>query len=181
MNVAVVYESIYGNTRMIAEAIADGLGGAPVVPVSRADAELAHPELLVVGGPTHMHGIASTRSRQMAVEAAHEDVGTHVEAEAAAGPGLRAWLRDLPAVVGVRAAAFDTRLDKSPWFTGLASRGIERRLRHHGYDVIAAESFLVRESEGPLEEGELDRARAWGRQLAEKLAASTGSSTGTPA
>jgi flavodoxin len=175
MHALVVYESVYGNTRAIAEAIAEGLGGAPVVPVSRADAEQLQPELLVVGGPTHMHGIASTRSRQMAVEAAHEDAGTHVEPDAAAEPGLRAVLRDLPSVSGSRAAAFDTRLDKAPWFTGLASRGIERRLRHHGYDVIATESFLVEESEGPLEDGELERARAWGEQLAEQFKADAAS------
>ena len=177
MNAAVVYESVYGNTRAIAEAIAEGLGGAPVVPVSQADAEMAHAELLVVGGPTHMHGIASIRSRQMAVEAAHEDAGTHVEPGAGAEPGLRAWLRDLSTVVGVRAATFDTRLDKSPWFTGLASRGIERRLHHHGYEVIATESFLVKESEGPLEEGEIDRARAWGKELAQRLAAHAGTAS----
>jgi flavodoxin len=177
MNAVVVYESIYGNTRAVAEAIAEGLGSAPVVPVSRADADAAHAELVVVGGPTHMHGIASTRSRHMAVEAAHEDAGTHVEPDAAAEPGLRAWLRDLGTVVGVRAAAFDTRLDRSPWFTGLASRGIERRLRHHGYDVIATESFLVKESEGPLEEGELERARAWGQQLANTIHAGASAAT----
>ena len=141
MNAVVVYESIYGNTRAVAEAIAEGLGGATVVPVSKAGAEHAHAELLVVGGPTHMHGIASTRSRQMAVEAAHEDAGTHVEPEAAEGPGLRAWLRDLPTVVGVRAAAFDTRLDKSPWFTGFASRGIERLVTsEREHELVAVQS-----------------------------------------
>ena len=49
--------------------------------------------------------------------------------------------------------------------TGSAARGIARRLRHHGYDVIGIESFLVADAEGPLEEGELDRARAWAAGL----------------
>jgi len=181
MSAAVVYESVYGNTRAIAEAIAEGLGGATVVPVSRAGAEHCQVELLVVGGPTHLHGLSSTRSRQMAVEAAHEDVGTHVDPDAAAEPGLRAWIHGLPAAVGMRAATFDTRLDKAPWFTGVASRGIAKRLRHRGYDVIATESFLVKDSEGPLEEGELDRAKAWGRQLAGQLTAPAGTPAHAPA
>ena len=167
MNAIVVYESVYGNTRAIAEAIAEGLGGAAVVPVSKADAE-PHAELIVVGGPTHMHGLTSARTRHVAVEAAHED-GEHVEPEATDEPGLRPWLRELPSVHGVRAATFDTRLDKAPWFTGLASRGIARRLRHHGYEIMASESFLVADTEGPLADGELDRARAWGAVLGQSL------------
>ncbi len=166
MKAVVVYESVYGNTRAIAEAIAEGLGGAQVTPVSRAGAPEA--DLLVVGGPTHMHGMASIRSRTAAADAAHED-GTPVEPDAAAEPGLRSWLRDLVAPAGARAASFDTRLDKSSWLTGVASRGIARRLRHRGYEIVGSESFLVQDSEGPLEEGELDRARTWGAELARSL------------
>jgi flavodoxin len=169
MNVLVVYESIYGNTRAVAEAVADGLGEAEVVPVCEAQNRAAGADLLVVGGPTHMHGLATTRSRQMAVEAVHEDGGAHVEAGAAEGPGLRAWLRDLPAGESAPAAAFDTRVDKSLWLTGVASRGIAKRLRHRGYELLGTESFLVEDSEGPLAEGELDRARDWARSLARSL------------
>ncbi len=166
MNALVVYESIYGNTRAIAEAVAEGLGGARVVSVAGAPAELGDTEMLVVGGPTHMHGLATNRSRQIAAEAAEEDKGTHVEPDAAAGPGLRAWLAELADRDGARAATFDTRLDKAPWMTGVASRGIAKRLRHHYYEVVSTESFLVTDTEGPLEDGELDRARAWGAELA---------------
>jgi Flavodoxin len=162
----VVYESIYGNTRAIAEAIADGLGGAEVKSVPDAAADRKSAELLVVGGPTHMHGLATTRSRQAAIDGAQEDGHTHIEPSAGKGPGLRAWLRDLEHVDHLRAAAFDTRLDRAPWVTGVAARGIGRRLHRHGYDVIGNESFLVEESEGPLEDGELERARAWGEELA---------------
>ena len=170
IKVLVVYESVYGNTRAIAEAIAEGLDGADVIAVSKADS-IPVADLLVVGGPTHMHGLASNRSRQVAADAAKED-GTHVDPDATAEPGLRRWLRDLPDGAGARSAAFDTRLDKAPWFTGVAARGIARRLRHRGYEVVATESFLVADSEGPLEAGELDRARAWGAELAPTLAAS---------
>jgi Flavodoxin len=174
MNAIVIYESIYGNTRAVAEAVADGLGGAEVLPVHDAADTIATAELLVVGGPTHMHGLATTRSRQMAAEAVHEDGGAHIEAGATEKPGLRAWLRDLPHRDGANAAAFDTRLDKSPMLTGVASRGIAKRLRRHGYRILSTESFLVEDSEGPLEDGELERARAWGRELARSLAVAVG-------
>ena len=170
MNALVVYESVYGNTREVAEAIADGLGGADVVPVHRAPARPADLELLVVGGPTHMHGMTTARSRQAAVEAIHEDGGGHLEPGAAQEPGLRAWIRELPESSGARAAAFDTRADKSPWLTGAASHGIAKRLGRRGYDVLQTKSFVVEDSEGPLSDGELDRARAWGAQLARSLA-----------
>jgi Flavodoxin len=166
MNSAVVYESIYGNTKAIAGAVAEGLGGAPVVSVANAPENAADLDLLVVGGPTHMHGLATNRSRQIAVEGAHEDKGTHVEPDATDGPGLRGWLAGLRERPGARAATFDTRLDKAPWFTGVASRGIAKRLRHAGYEIVSSESFLVEDSEGPLEDGELERARAWGAELA---------------
>lgn len=170
MHAVVVYESIYGNTRAIAEAIAEGLGGAEVIPVHAvADAAL-DADLLVVGGPTHMHGLTTTRSRQMAAEAVREDGGAHIEPGATDAPGLRAWLRDLPHRHGSDAAAFDTRLDKSPWLTGVASRGIAKRLCARGYEVLSPQSFLVEDSEGPLEAGELVRARAWGSELAQALA-----------
>jgi hypothetical protein len=179
MDAIVVYESMYGNTRAIGEAIAEGMGGVPVLAVHEAAGRELAVDLLVVGGPTHMHGLATTRSRQLAVEAAHEDGGGHVEPGATAEPGLRAWLRDLAPSTARRAAAFDTRLDKSPWLTGVASRGIARRLRGRGIDALATESFLVEDSEGPLEEGEFERARAWGAELARAPALEADKPVGT--
>jgi hypothetical protein len=66
----------------------------------------------------------------------------------------------------VRAAAFDTRLPKSKFLTGSAAKGIAKRLSGRGYDVVGEESFLVDDMAGPLHEGELERAREWGRGLA---------------
>jgi flavodoxin len=165
----VVYESIYGNTRAIAEAIGGGLGSAmdvEVTPVSEVEQRsLAGADLVVVGGPTHMHGLASSMSRKMAVKAA-EDEGVDVDESAREELGIRAWLSNskLP---GGRAAAFDTRIDKSPTLTGTAARGIAKRLRRSGYEIVAGpESFFVEDSEGPLADGELERAREWGASLA---------------
>ncbi len=164
MHAIVVYESMYGNTRAVAEAIAEGLGGVPVEPVYKA--AVADADLLVVGGPTHMHSLSTAHSRLLAVEAVHEDGEIHLEPGAADPPGLREWLRDLPDNDRTLAAAFDTRLDKAPWLTGVAARGIARRLSRRGYKVLDTASFLVEDSEGPLEEGELDCARGWGEELA---------------
>jgi hypothetical protein len=112
-----------------------------------------------------MHGLSTSLSRSMAASAAKEDA-TKLAPGATEGPGLRVWLRDLPRRAGGRAVAFDTRGDARAAVTGSAARGIARRLRHHGYEVIATESFLVADAEGPLEEGELDRARSWAAALA---------------
>jgi Flavodoxin domain len=166
MTVLVVYESMYGNTRAIAEAVAEGLGDVQVFPVARASERPEQPDLLVVGGPTRMHGLATSLSRRMSVEAAKEDGGVSLDPDAAAGPGLRRWLHELPKAAAGPAAAFDTRLDRSPTVAGSAARGIARRLRHRGYEVMGTESFLVEDAEGPLQEGEAERARAWGAELA---------------
>lgn len=166
MRAVVVYESIYGNSRAIAEAIAEGLGGVQVLPVHEAAELELDVELMVVGGPTHMHGLTTVRSRQAAVQAAQDAA---VEPAAVKEPGLRGWLRDLERGEGAYAAAFDTRIDRSPVLTGVAARGIARRLRRHGYELLGIESFLVKDSEGPLAQGEVDRARAWGAELARSL------------
>jgi hypothetical protein len=162
MSTLVVYESLYGNTREVAEAIAAGLGDAKAVSVQDAVSQVTQADLLVVGGPTHVHGLTSRRSRTAGVENAHGVL----EPGAGEGPGLRDWLADLPRVANAPAAAFDTRAHAPRLFTGSASHGIARRLRHHGYRMVATESFIVEDGEGPLIDGELDRARSWGETLA---------------
>jgi len=163
----VVYESVYGNTRAIAEAIAAGLtaAGHESKAVAVADAPRAPDvDLLIVGGPTHMHGLTTSMSRRLAVKAAEEDA-QHVEQDAGAELGLRQWLRGLPSSDDRRAAAFDTRGAANAALTGSAAKGIARRLSHHGYVVVASDSYLVDDSEGPLRDGELERARTWAEQL----------------
>lgn len=171
MRALVVYESIYGNTRAIAEAVAEGLaplGEVQLAPVHEADD--AGFDVLVAGGPTHMHGMSSSFSRRAAVKAGEED-GASVEPNAGDEHGLRQWLRTRSGG-GRPAAAFDTRLDRSPKLTGMAARSIARRLHGAGFKALAdPESFFVDDSEGPLAGGELERARAWGARLAETASA----------
>ncbi len=79
---------------------------------------------------------------------------------------MRAWLAGLPHGTG-RAAAFETRYRWSP---GGATGTIEEGLRAAGYAPVAqAERFLVTGRYGPLKDGELDRARAWGAELARAM------------
>jgi hypothetical protein len=169
MRALVVYESMYGNTRAVAGGIADGLRASyevRVVPVAGATAELvAGADLLVAGGPTHMHGLSSGSSRRMAAEAAAKD-GSELRLDPdAGGPGLRDWLKDLDRRDGL-AAAFDTRINGVPAFTGRASRPIAKQLKRHGYRLVAApESFLVT-SQSTLLDGEAARARRWGMTIA---------------
>lgn len=168
MKAIVVYESLYGNTHEVAEAVAEGLrhgADVEVVPVADASADrLAAGELLVVGGPTHVHGMSSRLSRKGAADDAKKKGHEPPDVE---GPALREWFDGLPEADGSPAAAFDTRIDKPRLVTGSAAKGIAKRLRRHGYTLVGEESFLVADSEGPLVPGELDRARAWGRSLAE--------------
>ena len=169
MRALVLYESMYGNTHVVASNIADGLRGTyevTLVPVADATADLiAGADLLVVGAPTHMHGLSTRSSRQQARKAAAKpESGLTLDPDAG-GLALRDWLSGLAGGHGL-AAAFDTRLAGAPVLTGRASRGISRLLRRHGYSLFTPpESFVVTKL-NTLVDGESSRARQWGQALA---------------
>jgi hypothetical protein len=169
MRSLVVYESWFGNTRRIAEEIAAALaqeGELELVTVDEVLPLLEDVDLLVVGAPTHVHGLSSKRSREGALTQ-----GAHGEP----GIGVRGWIDALPdGAGGPRAAAFDTRANKPTWLVGSAARGIARRLRDQGYRLaIEPQSFFVQGTPGPLEEGELERASEWGRTLGNEVMSPT--------
>jgi hypothetical protein len=167
MRAVVIYESMFGNTRAIAEAIAAGLGPAgdvTVVSVARAKRELLeNTNLVVVGGPTHTHGMSKKRTRAAAAQMSRKPDSTLVLDADAHGTGLREWF----AAMGqgtAPAAAFDTRLTGLAVITGRASRQIGRQLRRHGFRLVARpQSFLV--AGHTLLPGETERAREWARGL----------------
>ena len=169
MRAVVVYESMFGNTHVVADHIAEGLQPSfdevSVVPVAEATSDLiTGADLLVVGGPTHIHGMSSEKSREAARERADEDDDLDLDPDAE-GPGLGDWFDAMPDGSGRSAAAFDTRVEGPSLLTGRASKGIGRRLKRHGYHVVAdPESFLV-DKANHLLDGEADRATQWGETL----------------
>lgn len=155
MKVLVVYDSAYGNTEKIARAIGSALGAPPDVEVRRAGdvqpGQLAGLQLLVVGSPTQKFTLL---------------------------PAVRDFLKGIPenGLQGMRVAAFDTRVNVAEvnssllrvlvgWF-GYAAEKIAGRLRKKGGTIAAAPgTFFVKGTEGPLADGELERAAKWARQL----------------
>jgi flavodoxin len=155
MAIVIVCDSVFGNTRKIAEAIAAGLAGQGEVRLvhvtDAARLDLADVDCLIVGSPTR--GFNATPASSEFVE------------------GLDAMLAQ-----GRKAAAFDTRLDPediSPaplrWVVhagGYAADRIAAGLKRKGFALLGApEGFLVGGTEGPLKPGELERATAWAKAL----------------
>ena len=161
MRSLVVFESMWGNTEEIARAVAGGLeAGGPVLvlEVSRVMAhDLEGIDLLVVGGPTHAFSMSRKTTRDDAVNRGAP--WTHAEV------GIREWLERLPQSE-TPVATFDTRVAKVKHLPGSAAKKAAKEVRqHHLGRLVAAESFWVEDMEGPLLEGELERAAEWGRSL----------------
>jgi hypothetical protein len=172
MRAIVVYESMFGNTHVVAERIAEGIGTVmetSVMSLHEAPADVIDDaDLVVVGGPTHVHGMSNRRSREGAVDMAAEDDELELDPDAL-GDGLRDWFDTLADDVGGGrlAAAFDTRFHATTLLTGQASKGIAKRLRAHGFRLaLDHESFFVDKS-NHLEPHEAERASEWGRRVAE--------------
>ena len=160
VHVLIVYESMFGNTEMIARSIAEGISPSAadvdVTEIGDAPVDLRNVDLLIVGGPTHAFGMTRPSTRRAAIEQ-----GAHTGSER----GVREWLEALEAPTrSIAAACFDTRIRK-PFIVGSAARAIRRRLRRLGMAVAPAMSFTVTGTPGPLAPGELERAREWGRAL----------------
>lgn len=143
MRALVVYDSQYGNTERIAQAIGEAIG-SPVVRVSSVSpSDLKEYDLLIVGSPTHG--------------------GWYT-------PEVRSLLEALPHLGGSKVAAFDTRT-ASIWNRllpfGYAAPRIARKLEGSGGSLVALpEGFVVLGIEGPLKDGELERAASWARGIA---------------
>jgi flavodoxin len=154
MRITIVYDSVFSNTAAIAKAIAGALEGANAVSLltvqEARSVDLSDTELLIVGSPTR--GFRPT-------------------------PMIAEYVEGLDNVgAGKSAAAFDTRLDLETiqppplrWVVdagGYAATRIAASLTRHGF-ILKAEGagFLVTGTEGPLKDGELERAAAWGRSL----------------
>ena len=156
MQAIVIYESVWGNTAAVARAIAEGIGaGTQAFATDEAPAEsVAAADLVVAGAPVFAFGLPTERTRATISDGEPGADLSH--------PSLRSWLERLPAGHG-RVAAFETRV----WWSPKGATGaIEKRFAAHGYRPLGkVAKFVVRGKEGPLRDGELERATAWGRQL----------------
>jgi flavodoxin len=155
MKALVVYDSVFGNTEQVAQAIGEALGSLEDVETLRAGdvapEQLMGTDVLIVGSPTRVFQPTGTTKR---------------------------LLRKIPSrgLQGIRVAGFDTRLpvdEEAPAILrflvrlfGYAAEPIAERLKKKGGDlVVPPEGFIVEGTEGPLKEGELERAREWARQM----------------
>ena len=155
MKVLVIYDSFFGNTEQIARAIGNALCASEDVEILRVSdvtpEQLTGLKLLIVGSPTR--GFRPTGA-------------------------VKRLLRRIPVngLKGVRVAAFDTGISASDIessvgrffvnFFGYAARPILARLRKKGGEpAVPPEGFHVKGVEGPLKEGELERAADWARQI----------------
>lgn len=153
----VIVESYYGNTRTIAQAVADGLADAGIevrlLDADRAPASLPDDlDLLPLGAPTHNRGLPTAATRAKA----------HDKQPGGPSRGLREWSETATIPPSVRVLAFDTVVGKN-WLNGSAAKAIAKALGGRGRTEIR--SFVVRTGDGPLADGEREAARAWGRGL----------------
>jgi flavodoxin len=155
MKAWVVYDSVFGNTEKVAQAMGQALGSQGEVQTLRVgDVKPEHLtglDALIVGSPTRAFSPT---------------------------PAIKNWLKSLPpnSLKGVRIAAFDTRIALSDVNSslltfmvklfGYAAKPIGDRLAKKGGDlVLSPEGFFVKDSEGPLKDGELERAADWVKQI----------------
>ncbi|MHB1209342.1 MAG: flavodoxin family protein [Acidimicrobiales bacterium] len=169
MRAVVVYESMFGNTRQIAEAVAEGIGDRLDVEVIRVDLttdlKARTIDLLVVGAPTHAWGLPRTNTRKGSLEYVRKSRGElKLELGADVLPGVREWMSTLDSL-GAFGAAFDTRFRAPAFLTGRAAKAIAAGLERHSLSLVAPpESFIV-DRQHHLIVGELERARKWGTYL----------------
>ena len=155
MKVRVVYDSVFGNTKQVAQAIGNALGSQEDVETLLVGdvppEQLTGLKLLIVGSPTRAFRPTGAITR---------------------------LLRAIPknGLAGVKVAAFDTRISTADANSrllnvmvklfGYAAPPITERLKSKGGDpAVAPEGFFVEGTEGPLKEGELERAAEWARRL----------------
>lgn len=169
----VVYESMFGNTREIARAIAEGLSSHAEVEIHDVGSapDPTGFDLVVVGAPTHAFSLSRASTRADAAK------------QGATGPtetGLREWLDALPSSAGSPPfVTFDTRAQKVRMLPGSAARKAERMLEAKGYPVLDHVTFWVLDTSGPLIHDKRRRARAWAEWLAPQIT-SRGATTPGP-
>ena len=167
----VVHESWFGNTEVVAGAVATALR-ARGLHVRTADVDEVDPldvlvfDLVVLGAPTHAFSLSRASTRTEALRRGAERGQFRV--------GMREWLDRLPGPTETgslpRFAVFDTRASRLRHFPAAAGPRAARVLRHAGHEVVGPiGGFCVSDVEGPLVDGELARAAAWIDDVVDRL------------
>ena len=166
MKAIVVYESLWGNTAAIARAIGEGIGpAAQVLSTAEATGEaIAGADLIVAGAPVLGFRLPTDAMRRQIASTP----GRGTPPPDVSHPSMRDWLEGLPAAPAggkpALAAAFETRIWWSP---GGSTGAIGDAFRRGGYRLAGtAHKFVVKGKYGPLRDGEIERARSWGEELA---------------
>lgn len=148
MNILIIYDSTYGNTEKIAQAMARALqlDTDKIIPSKEAKiSQLKNLDLLIIGSPTY--------------------AGKPT-------PTLKEFMTKIPDnyLSETRVLAFDTAIryeDKNFFFKnfikmlGYAAKHTAKELENKGAEIINVETFFVKDKEGPLEDGEINRAKDW--------------------
>ena len=146
MHIVIVYESMFGNTRHIAESIADGareLHQTNVFHVGSVDPQAVEDaDLLVIGAPTHAWSLSRPATRQSAASRPPSPRAVCVWKAPPPAPGSGSgWTAGQSCP---RGGVFDTRLHTSALLSGRAGRAVVGELRKRRVQLVAdAESFLV--------------------------------------
>lgn len=138
MKTLVIYDSAFGNTKLVAESIAKEIN-ADIVHVSDATSQKCKSyELLIVGSP--IQGWQPL-------------------------PAMADFLESIPAKTfsGIKSATFDTRVNL--FIHGDATEKMAAKLASAGAEVIGTNYFYVKGQKGPIKPGETERAVAWGKSL----------------
>lgn len=155
MKTLLIYDSLYGNTKLLAETIRDAIPGeVKLVHANEVDpTEISEYDLLIIGAPTHSAGPSPTTKNLL-------------------------QRIDRSIIKGKPIATFDTRLTESAfdkkWLSklvfamGFAAPKIARDLKQKGAQIVGKPGdFYVTGGEGPLKDGEIERATIWAQQIGE--------------
>ena len=158
MKALIVYDSYFGNTEKIAQAVTKAMQPAISVDLVKIDqaqhSMLEGVDFFIIASPTRAFNPT---------------------------PAVKSFLKKIPAngLSGIRVAAFDTRIrmgDNVPGFLqvmvkmfGYADKPMhDLLLKKGGQAIVPSQGFFVKDSEGPLQDGELERAEAWAKEIAER-------------
>lgn len=137
MKTLIIYDSSFGNTEKVAQAMAAAIGGEVRHATEVDPAALPDYDLLIIGSPTH-GGYPTEHVHKL--------------------------LRVASDLNGVRAAVFDTRAKESPF--GYAAPRMAQAVEKHGCQLLGQPAgFVVVGLDGPLVDGELERAIAWAEDV----------------